>query len=251
MAGNSLTLLLVIAGICIVIGSVFGWMMGSLRSSSEPEKTKIQPVPQPSAPQPVVVRPPALLRLVRDTDTGSLNVELDTRLAKSADQFSADERKRVIDLLKETSVWLGLIPPPAGAPVSVHAPVAAVQNPPSVPLVVSTAGSVEPIKPTTVIGGLTNAVANVLGPAPVIKEAPKSMVQQIDEILQARLAVSPLAAQKIVLVEDPRRGVLVCVGSETYEGIGSVPEGAVKNLLKASVQDWENQQEELRRRKKP
>lgn len=243
MAGNSLTFLLLIAGICIVIGSVFGWLMASLRGSPEPEKPAYSTPPLP--PQPVVGQH-SLLRLMRDPETGSLNLELDTKLVQTVDQLSVEERKRVVDLLKETTVWLGLIPPPARAaqtPASAPAPLAQIQ--PAVPAAVSTG----PVKPS-VIGGVTHAIANVLGPAPVIEEEPKSMVRQIDEILQAQLIGTPSGSQKIYLTEDPRRGVLVCVGSATYEGIGAVPEGDVKKLLKSSVQEWERQQEELRRRRK-
>jgi hypothetical protein len=106
---------------------------------------------------------------------------------------------------------------------------------------------VEPQRPT-VLGGVTSVLADAINPTTPKKEAPKSIVQQIDEILQDKLLGTELAEEKIGLVEDPRKGVVVRIGPVAYEGIGSVPDGLVKDLLKASVQEWERRQEIAKRR---
>gem|GEM_PF-409468 len=252
MAENSLTFLFIIAGICILIGAVFGWMFGSMRGGEE--KPKAAPAPaQPAAPPAAVppAEPPALLRLTRDPATGSLRLETNGTAAQSAEQLSAEQRKQVVDLLKETSAWLGLYKPASpAAPIATQPPPPAVTPavPPQAQPVLEVAPPAESPK-FSMMGGVTNAIANALGPGATIKEAPKSMVQQIDEILQTRLAGTPHAHHGINLTEDPRRGVLVHIGSEVYEGVGGVPEGEIKNLLKSCVADWERRQEDALRRK--
>jgi hypothetical protein len=70
--------------------------------------------------------------------------------------------------------------------------------------------------------------------------APKSIAVQIDEILQEKLALSPLKDRGIRLMEMPNRGVVVLVGLETYDGVGEVPDPEIQALLKECVAEWEN-----------
>jgi hypothetical protein len=72
-------------------------------------------------------------------------------------------------------------------------------------------------------------------PAPV----PKSIVQQIDEILQEHVANTPMAAVGVKLQETPQ-GVLVWIGKESFQGVDSVPDGDAKKLIKAAVKEWES-----------
>lgn len=251
MFGNSLISLLLIAGICVVIGCVFGWLAASMRGGAEHEAAVTSapvgpPVPQPG-PLPGVTSPPTLLRLMRDADVGGLNMEVGGKVARSAGELSAEQRTQVVDLMKETATWLGLL---TAASAPVKASTMSFPNSQdglseaSLPAAAAPGGALKP----SIISSVTNVFVNALGTPVPVKDAPKSMVQQIDEILQARLAESALQSQKIFLLEDPRKGVMVNIGSDTFEGIGAVPEGAVKNMLKSSVEEWERQQEKLRRR---
>ena len=70
----------------------------------------------------------------------------------------------------------------------------------------------------------------------------KSIAAQIDEILQEKLALSPLEDRAIRLMELPERGVVVLVGLDTYDGINDVPDPEIKALLRACVTEWENRQ---------
>ena len=66
-----------------------------------------------------------------------------------------------------------------------------------------------------------------------------SMVQQIDEILQLKLVNTPLAGLGIKIQESPGGGVMVMVGLKKYEGVGDVPDPAIKAVLQAAVAEWE------------
>jgi hypothetical protein len=268
-----LPFLLILGVLCLVIGVALGWLIASMGRSSH--KPAVRPAAPPAAPvaasaepadsviepfpQPVGVGQPVwLLRLTRDPETGSLNMDIAGKLAQTPDELSAEERKQAVDLLRDTTIWLGLLQPaktpvpPAAvpAPVSVSpVPAVTAARPLTLPDDMAVAAGSMGVSRPSIVGNMTNAIANVLSPVPVVKEAPKTMVQQIDEVLQNRLLGTVLANQKIYLIEDPRRGVLVNVGNEVYEGIGAVPEGDVKELLKSSVQEWERLQEELRQRR--
>jgi len=89
---------------------------------------------------------------------------------------------------------------------------------------------VEPVKPVEVKLDLRSKPK----PEPVMK----SIVQQIDDILQDKVARSPLADTGVKLQETPQ-GVLVWVGNQSYQGVDALPEGEAKTLIHAAVKDWE------------
>jgi hypothetical protein len=66
-----------------------------------------------------------------------------------------------------------------------------------------------------------------------------SMIQQIDEILQLKLVNTPLANMGIRIQDAPGGGVMVMVGLKKYEGVGDVPDPAIKAVLQAAVAEWE------------
>lgn len=71
-----------------------------------------------------------------------------------------------------------------------------------------------------------------------IKEEPKSIVQQINDILQDKVTQSSFANAGIKLQETPQ-GVVVWIGNQSFQGIDSVPEGEAKGLIRAAVKQWE------------
>jgi len=158
---------------------------------------------------------PGLLRLKEEN--GRLSLELDGAQVNPT-ALSADQKKRLIALLTLVRPWL------EGAPASQVTP------PPAAP--VQTAP-----RPA--------AVAQSLFPTPTtpkIEEkaaAPLSIVGQIDAILQLRLINTPLAGQGIHLQESREGGAEVFVGATKYSGIDEVPDGEVKNAIRAAVSEWE------------
>ena len=69
--------------------------------------------------------------------------------------------------------------------------------------------------------------------------APLSIVGQIDEILQARLAASPLAETGIRLQESPEGGVIVWVGLQKFMGVSEVTDPEVQAIIRAATSEWE------------
>jgi hypothetical protein len=67
----------------------------------------------------------------------------------------------------------------------------------------------------------------------------KSIVEQVDEVLQDLLESSPLPGKNIRLMEMPDKGVIIWVENENFEGIDSVPDEEVKQMIKQAVKKWE------------
>jgi hypothetical protein len=72
-----------------------------------------------------------------------------------------------------------------------------------------------------------------------VKEKPKSIVEQVDEILQKRLANSQFSDRLIRLVDAPGGGVEVVVDAQKYEGVGDVPDPEVRGFIQECVKEWE------------
>ena len=68
---------------------------------------------------------------------------------------------------------------------------------------------------------------------------PKSIAAQIDEILQEKLATSPLNSSAIRLLELPGKGMVVMVGLDQYEGVDLVPDPEIRDLIRSAVAEWE------------
>jgi len=87
------------------------------------------------------------------------------------------------------------------------------------------------IKPVNI---LTRAMVPDLPPVP-----PKSIVAQIDDILQEKLEKSPLSKRGIRLRELPNQGMAVMVGLDQYEGVEDVPDEEIRSMIRSAVSEWE------------
>jgi hypothetical protein len=189
-----------------------------------------------TAETPVTVDDPGLLRL--KNENGSLTLDLDgARLNTSA--LTTDQRKRLIEMLNAMRPWLegkpaappATVPPPSPAP----APVADTRQGTSTPIAPSPP---QPVIPPP---------ATVSKPAPSAKKkkdepeaAPTSIVGQINLILQARIANTPLASKGVALLESATGGVNVYIGVDNkYEGVDDVPDEEVKAAIRAAIAEWE------------
>lgn len=241
----SVTALMVIAAICLTIGYVVGWLISSLRGQPEEKpKEEINLAPQ----TPLEKTPPGIpagmfreeMRLWREKSSQQLLVELDDHSLTSPELLTPEQRKAMEETSKDLSRWLGL---------SVSEEIA-ILPPQASPQVYSNESPYmeEPLRTSTILDGVTRGLADALQPMPVKKDELKSIVQQIDDVLQEKLEGSQYENEKIHLMEDARRGVIVWVGLKTYDGIDALPEGEVKEYIRGAVAEWEERQEQITRR---
>jgi hypothetical protein len=222
---------LAIAGIALLamfFGYGFGLFEGrsqgyKRRKAEEAQETKNQPPPTPMT---VTVDDPGLLRI--KNENGLLTLDLDGTRADTS-SLSAEQRRRLIEMLSVMRPWLegrsvpsmktSPLPPsdqPRPAPVS--------------PAPFTPKPSTQPAAPRA------STIAKEDRPS-----APaNSIVTQIDTILQARLAGTPLGERGIFLTQSPEGGVIVYVGLTRYTGVDEVPDAEVKTAIRAAISEWEN-----------
>jgi hypothetical protein len=196
----------------------------ALRAALQPT---MPPAPAAPAPPPEIrVQPQgkSLLRLSQD-DNQEPCLELDGQRVDTV-QMQPQQRRRLIDLMVVMRPWIEAGPvarppqPAAPAPEAAPAPAPASQ----------------PVAPARATGPLA---APSQPPAEPVS-APTTMIGQIDSILQAKIAGTPLAARGIRLVESLQGGAMVIVGLQHYAGVGDVPDPEVQSVIRAAIAEWEN-----------
>jgi hypothetical protein len=72
------------------------------------------------------------------------------------------------------------------------------------------------------------------------EDAPRagSMIEQINHILEAKLASQPASARAVRLAEGPGGSVRVYIGMQPY-GVDEVPDPAVRAAIREAVAEWE------------
>ena len=146
-------------------------------------------------------------------------LEMDGLRLEDKDALQAKQRQRLIDVVVSLRPWLEAARPssPTAAPDS-----AAPQQTNQAATVIS------PDKPKV-------KVVEGVKPIPMLK----SIVEQIDDVLQAILVTSPFNDRKIGLIEGPGGTVIVKDGINRYEGMDAVPDPEIKALIRQAVAEWE------------
>lgn len=236
-----------IAGLVFVyfFGLFEGRGQGYKKRKAEEEQEKGKE-PAPAAnPGTVTVDDPGILRIKHEH--GAFTLDLDGQRLNPI-SLSADQRKRLIDMLNIIRPWLEGRPAPAPA---------ARPTPPSTPkpatlderldAIGSPAPQSKPAPPPPAAPPAVRQTAQPAAPRPAASAkddrpaAPaNSIVGQIDSILQERLAGTPLADRGIFLTQSPEGGVNVYVGLTRYNGIDDVPDPEIKAVIRAAISEWEN-----------
>ncbi len=209
-------------------GYFFGLFEGrgqGYKRRKKEEATEAPAIPTPkAAPAPPTPSTPdkSLLRLSLGAGQKP-TLDLDGRPV-DVTGLSAEQRKRLIDLMVVMRPWIEAAP--ASKPIAVPAPAAS-----PAPMVMAVPEAI----PTAMPGaGLT--AGNRPAPEP---GTPTTMVGQIDAILQARLAGTALAGRGIRLTESSQGGAAIFIGMQRYAGLGDVPDPEVQAAIKAAIAEWE------------
>jgi hypothetical protein len=152
-----------------------------------------------SEPKPAEMPP---IALIRSPVTGKLIIRVGQDAFGSMSELKKSEAwEQIGGLFEELHTWMAVVPP---------------QTPsqPKVP-------PAEPAAPTKKAGGQL------------------SMVEQIDEILQEKLAASDTAPQGVYMAEGAAGSIRVFIGVESYE-MDQVPNEEVRRLIREAVSEWES-----------
>lgn len=239
---DSLPILLIVAIICLVIGVLIGVLLSSLRGEREDTSRKQTDEAPPGGEK---GRYTSVVRLWRDQTQGDLIVEMDGKAYRAIEPLDDSQRERLLQVSRDLVKWQGFANQPrqpqaatTATDVNQHRTATAVPTPtphPSTPVMTNVNS---PASASAHSSTPSNSLPNQLS-AQKPKEQPSSIVGQIDLILQEMLEGTPLLSKGVHLYEDPRKGVVVWIGLDHYEGIDNVPDPEIKGLIRGAVAEWE------------
>jgi hypothetical protein len=238
-----------IVSIAFAIGLMFfGYFFGLFegrgqgykrRQEEEAEKKETEPVAEEPAPAAPVVPPDEtpILDVSQDMN-GGLRLALDGQRTDPS-TLSTDQRKRLIEVLTLMRPWLESSKPAKSSPGT---------PPPAQPKPASTPRDARPLTdtpspeppPTPAAAPRPVPSSPSVGDENVPAASASSIVAQIDSILQARIAGTPLGEKGIRLQESPEGGVIVWVGIDKFQGVEEVPDEGIKAAIKAAIAQWES-----------
>jgi hypothetical protein len=258
--------MITVAGvILLVLGVGAGWLLGSVGEENDPEPGITDPAP----PGGRKGKYTPVARLWRERKAGTLVVEMDGKSFVAVDGLDEVQRDRLEKTARELRAFLGmgLAAADESAPVAPAEPPTA-QRVAAASVGAASAGAVSyavpaasaatppaatPPAPTWMAGLAQPAPSSAPVPRPVVRSKPpvvgkeelvaplaaKSIVMQIEDILQDMIAGTPLATRGLHLTEDPVRGVIVQLGLQFFEGIDAVTDPEAKAAIRAAVKEWE------------
>jgi hypothetical protein len=202
--------------VLLFCGTCFGIIIGSLiqhaldRRSSRPVGSS-SPRDTSTAEQPTWEGDVEVLRAYRSL-SGKTWLEMQGMRLNEQDGLNSDQRRNLVSLLIDLRPWLE----PAATK-------------PDIP------------KPWPVSPGSSLPSAQKGKPDQESTPAPemKSIVQQIDDMLQSRLSARAITGREICLVEGPGGTVIVRDGLNSYEGVEAVPDPEIRLLIREAVTEWE------------
>jgi hypothetical protein len=196
-----------------LVGALVGILIGRRieRRSKPPFQTGVP------AEKPAVETDPGILKAGRTSD-GKLWLEMNGKHIGDQTALDPNLRESLLNLILELRPWLETekTPLPAFVTDPVAALVTAAAPPPPVPVAPKAPKKEAPV-------------------APVMK----SIIEQVDDVLQARLAKTDLKDRGIQLIEGPNGSVVVQDGLNRYEGLEAVPDAEITSLIRAAISEWE------------
>lgn len=242
---NPLAIFVLILGISIGL-AILGLALRTMRLEREKQAAEgRRPEEKPAAapPQPASSGAPDLpemARLLRDTD-GSLIVEVGGRRYRDRLEIrDSTVGRQLLATLDDFHQFLrGASPRPAPAP-----PAAA--DRPKAPPFTDDRNTITLTAREAAQKPLVQPSMNPLAQYRYLKEMEKqpeikikSMLDEIDDLLQAQIAGTPLAARGLRVSGSPTGAAHFSIDGQTYEAIDQVPDSTARFAIQAAIKEWE------------
>lgn len=227
--------------LAVVVGFLIGYIDSNLRSAKKIEaaeskaevvraeaENRIAEAGILKTQAPTVVDDPGLLRLKNNNGTPFLEMDGAVLNVKNV---SADQKKRLIELLSIIRPWLEGGQPIPAAPTKTMTPPPPVSQPVSSPMASLIRPVLLPTSPNTT-------------PLPVTSLSEKefkalSIIAQIDHVFQTRIVGTAYEGMGIRIMEGAVGSVEVKIGTNKYPSIDDVPDADIKKAIRAAIAEWE------------
>lgn len=245
---NTVIAVLLIGVISLFVGAAIGYVLAGLRSPQSPavsDRSKSQ-------------KQVEVARIWRDLRSDHIFLEFEGKIYRARADLNVRQVETLKKLHDELELWLGVddqpdrlvsvsVKPPAqemgiverSEVLKQHADV--IPPTPKIPPeafspVQEYPSDVQP--PSLEVGDILARVISREEP----KEPPvkvKSIVAQVDEIVQRRLPDSPFAGRNIKLVDLPGGGMYVLVDGVQFAAVNDVTDAGIREFLHDCVAEWE------------
>jgi hypothetical protein len=208
---NDQSFLLIVAGLAFLAGIAISSLLALLRKPP----TAIEK-PHTQKPEPAEITPQYprdAIHLWQDEHKQEVVLKIGSRIYAAGESLAPKEQKYIRTLQIYLQRWLDT---PA----------------PSAPVTPPTSTNAEPESPADLNFDQVNS-SDI--------DASSSIVDQVNNLLQQKLAESPLKNKGVLLMELPNQGMVVMVGTDQYPNVDSVPDPEIKAIIQAAVKDWESQ----------
>jgi hypothetical protein len=207
--------IILIGAICIVIGFLIGQLASSFGNGnkSDPEDREGG----------------TLLEVRRDLKSDDIMVKLEGKEHEKSFSLDRKQRAQLHEIIIELNNWLEASPPLVTKET---------QTPPPELETPEESKSRPRFNPVTM---LVNALQADVQKSKLPTE---SFVEQIDEVLQDLLKEAANIKDPVRLMEWPGKGMVFMVGLEKYDSVDDIPDEGIKNIIRAAVKSWEEQQTE-------
>ncbi|MBE9524792.1 MAG: hypothetical protein IMY76_06810 [Chloroflexi bacterium] len=210
---NDQLFFLIVTGIAFLAGAAISSFVANLRKSPTSKENPNEPAlePIPKTPQ----YPHDAVHIWQDEQSQEVVLQIGPRSFSSGEKPALKDQNIIRALLVYLQRWLDA-PEPIGPDLPVSDSDSKLENPEDLYFDQGDSGEVETYEDV-------------------------SIVEQINNILQEKLAASSQKNMSVMLMELPNHGVVVMVGADQYTDVDSIPDPEIKAIIQAAVSEWENQ----------
>jgi len=223
--------IIILAVVCILIGIIVALLVQSLREEKKTaEQESLLDLEKEPEIDPQPAHPSSMLEVARiwkDKSSQRLILEIEGKLYHGTMDLQPAQLEKLNTATSELCDWLER--PAPTQPQSAEAPAFLTS---------------EPFPPTTVVKPSRRGPLDILKNSleadvrSTMRNVPKSLAAQVDEILQEKLADSHLADRGIRIMDTPSADLVVMVGLNKYDGIEAVPDPEIQAIIRGAVAEW-------------
>jgi hypothetical protein len=165
-------------------------------------------------------------------------LEMDGKRLDNKEALQPEQRQRLVSLVLDLRPWLETTRPAASGQGTAPEPIQSAAPEPEVaaqPVQAAAPEAAVAAQPVQTKNNQGNLAGEENPPVPVLD----SIIEQINKVLQDKLATSMFKDRDIRLIEGPGGIVIIKDGLNRYEGIEKIPDPQVKAFIQQAVTDWE------------